>query len=150
MRTRRSILSLVTSLLFMVVTMAGGLVTSPFLLKSLQPDRFGLFRTMTDLFGYLTLLEFGLSGALAPLLAGAMGREDKDAERRTMAAGMRAYVLVSILSLICGVLLSATITLWTSVPGGLEHEARVACLVYSLSLIWIGSIPFRGSGSTPT
>lgn len=130
-------------LLFLVVTIATALVTAPYLIKWLGRDRFGLFRTMTELFGYLTLLEFGLSGALAPLLAGAIGRDDSLAERRTMAAGVRAYAKVAVPSVFCGLILASTITLWTTVPTGLEAEARRACVVYSLGFIWLGLIPFR-------
>lgn len=131
--------------LFLAVTMASSLVTAPYLIDWLGQDRFGLFRTMTELFGYLTLLEFGLSGSLAPLLAGAIGRCDPRGERQTMAAGVRAYALVSIPTLLSGMLLSATITFWTKVPLGLENEARQACFVYSLGSIWLGLVPFRAA-----
>ena len=145
MRTRRSVLSLASTLLFMIVTMTTALVTAPYLIHWLGRDRFGLFRTMSELFGYLTLLEFGLSGALAPLLAGAIGRGDHQSERRTMAVGVRAYAFVSILSVVGGLFLAATIPFWTNVPDGLETEARQACVVYSLGFLWLGLIPFRAA-----
>ena len=131
--------------LFLVVTMASSLVTAPYLIDWLGQDRFGLFRTMTELFGYLTLLEFGLSGSLAPLLAGYIGQGDLRAERQIMAAGVRAYAMVSVPTLLSGMLLSATITFWTKVPVGLEDEARQACFVYSLGSIWLGLVPFRAA-----
>ena len=82
------------------------MVSTPLLLGWLGEERLGAVRTATDLFGYLTLLELGLGGSLGPLLARALARGDRRALHHTMAAGTRAYLLLTVPVLAVGLALS--------------------------------------------
>lgn len=145
MRTRRSFLNFGTALMFTVVTTATALVTAPHLLEWLGQTRYGLVKTLVEWLNYLMLLEFGLSGALSPLLARAYGAGDAAAVRKTLAVGMRAYFRVSALVIVAGVALAASITHLIRVPPGLEWEVRVACLVHLASMGTLVLIPFRAA-----
>ena len=68
-RTRRATWNYLGALLFTGVTLAAGLVATPYLVGWLTPARFGAFRMLTEWSGALALLELGLGGALQPLLA---------------------------------------------------------------------------------
>ena len=100
MRTRRSILTFLAGELFAGVTIIAGLLATPPLLRWLGDERFGAFRVTSDWYGYLSLFELGLSGALLPLLARAIGLEDLVLIRQTLAAGVRAYFRASFVMLV--------------------------------------------------
>ena len=107
MRVRRSILNFGTSALFLVVTIGRGAeghaaadqVAGREAVRRLRGSSF-------DAYGYLTLLELGLGGAIGPLLARAIGQADERALRETVAAGARAYVRVALVTLAVGLALT--------------------------------------------
>ena len=117
MRTRRSILNYATTIAFTVIVMATSLVATPLLLRWLGQERFGAYRMIYDSYGYLTLLDLGLGGALAPLLARAIGRGDRRGLRNVMAAGMRLYLGVALAALVVGLAATPVIVHLVMAPG---------------------------------
>jgi O-antigen/teichoic acid export membrane protein len=105
-RVRRSILTMGTHALFMAVTMAVSLPATPYLVAWLGESTYGGVKVVNDAFGWLGLLELGLGGALAPLLARAHGERDARATRETIAAGARAYLRVAAAGVVLGLLLT--------------------------------------------
>jgi O-antigen/teichoic acid export membrane protein len=101
-RVRRSLLNFATTGLFMTVTMVVSLKATPYLTRWLGNDRYGGYTVVSQAYGYLTLLELGLGGALGPLLARAVGRGDERSLDEAIAAGARAYVRVALLTLAAG------------------------------------------------
>ncbi|HWE37783.1 MAG TPA: polysaccharide biosynthesis C-terminal domain-containing protein [Isosphaeraceae bacterium] len=95
-RLRLATLTYLGSLLNTAVTLAVGLLATPYLVDWLGEGRYGAARAAIDLYGFLTLLEFGLGGTIGPLLARALGQGDEHALRQTVAAGVRAYLWVTI------------------------------------------------------
>ena len=85
-----------TSMLYLVVTTGVALVATPVLLKALGKASYGGFRVVFDGYGILSILEFGLGGALGPLFAKALNAGEADAVRRAAGAGFRAYVKVAL------------------------------------------------------
>lgn len=102
MRIRRSILNFATSTLFMLVTMLVGLKAAPYLRLWLGLKGVGGYRVIFEGYGYLTLLELGLGGAMGPLLARALAERDEPRLRATIAAGHRAYLGVSLVTVLVG------------------------------------------------
>jgi O-antigen/teichoic acid export membrane protein len=149
LRTHRSILSFATGVAFTAVTMLTAFFTTPLLLDWLGDDRFGAFRMIVDCHGYLTLLDFGLSGAVSPLLARALGQGDRRALEGTLAAGTRAYLKLTGLTLAVGlaalplfvVLVSRRVDL--SAHPGLVADLRWAWVVCLLSFLPSALAPFR-------
>src|SRR5262245_58190790 len=99
-RTRRSIYTYFSGIGYQAITLLVAIVTTPLLLRWLGEERYGAFRVILDWLGYLALLELGLGGALCPLLAKAVGSGDSVTIRQTLAAGIRAYLWVSVLALV--------------------------------------------------
>jgi O-antigen/teichoic acid export membrane protein len=79
------------------------MITTPWLLRWLGPERFGGFRVLMDSYAYLGLLEFGLAGALMARLAVAVGRNDHRDTRRFIAAGIRSYLWVTLAMMTAGI-----------------------------------------------
>jgi O-antigen/teichoic acid export membrane protein len=130
-------------LLFTAATTATALVTTPLLVRWLGEERFGAYRAVNDWYGYLTLLDFGVGGAMAPLLARALGRGDRRALRGALAAGVRAYLGITALALVVGAAMTPLITWQVVVPPGLVGELRLAWLLSLLSFLPMGLAPLR-------
>jgi O-antigen/teichoic acid export membrane protein len=144
LRTRNAILNFATLIAFTAVTIAVGLFASPWLEHWLNKDRFGAYRVVVDCQGYLTLLELGLGGAVAPLLARAFAKGDEHALRQTMAAATQAYLRVSVASVVVGVALTAVVgRLVTGLSPADLDDLRRAWLVGVLGLLSLGLVPFR-------
>jgi len=101
-RTRLAGHNAVSGLVYSAVTLVVGLVATPMLLRFLGEDRLGAARTATDLYGWLTLLELGLGGTVGPLLAASLARGDARRMHHTMAAGTRAYLILTLPVLVVG------------------------------------------------
>ena len=144
MRIRRSLLNFATMVLFTVVTMAVALVATPWLETWLGRERFGAFRILFDCLGYLTLLELGLGGALSPLIARALGRGDEPALRKTVAVGTRAYLSVSILTVVVGLALVPVIPRFVAdLPPRYLPDLRMAWVVGLSGFLSLSLLPFR-------
>ncbi len=143
LRTRSSALNFATGLLGTALTIGVAFVTTPLLLRWLGTERFGAVRTAADWFGQIAIVELGLAGALAPLLAMAVGRGDEAALRRTMGAGVRAYLRVAVLAAAAGLLVTAVITRLVPVSGTLVPDLRAACLIGVAGLLLYPLAPFR-------
>lgn len=109
MRVRRSLLNFATHALGMAVTMIVALPATRYLQLWLGASLYGGVRIVTSAFGYLTLLELGLSGAIGPLLARALGNGDESGVHETVAAGTRAYLVVAAASIAVGLALTPVV-----------------------------------------
>ena len=81
------------------------MVSTPLLIDWLGQGRYGAVRVLIEYAGYLTLLELGLSGAVAPMLAKALSRGDTVEVRQTLAAASRTYMKVAVVTIFVGLLL---------------------------------------------
>jgi O-antigen/teichoic acid export membrane protein len=108
-RVRRSILNFASTALLMAVTMCVAFPAAPYLVSWLGKPTLGGLRVVNAAFGYLGLLELGLGGAIAPLLAAAIQRDEPRTLHETVAAGARAYAWVALGSIVIGSLLTPVI-----------------------------------------
>jgi O-antigen/teichoic acid export membrane protein len=144
MRTRNAILNFATLIVFTVTTIAVGLFASPWLEHWLNKDRFGAYRVIVDCQGYLALLELGLGGALAPLLARAFAKGDDQALRHTMAAATQAYLRVSLATVVVGGALTFILP-WFARGLSVADlvDLRNAWLLGLLGSLALSLVPFR-------
>jgi O-antigen/teichoic acid export membrane protein len=147
-RTRRATWNYLSTLLYAAVTLAVGLVATPYLMQWLRPVRFGAVRVLTEWYGYLALLELGLGGAMQPLLVRALGQGDEPALRRALAAGIRAYLKVTVLAVAVGLALVPVIDRLALRPEdrvivGLVADLRRAWLVSLVGFVPLGLVPFK-------
>jgi len=143
LRTRRSTLNFAAGVAQSAVSIALGFIATPFLLRWLGNERFGAFRAAADWLGHLTLLELGVAGALAPLVAAALGRNDRHGLRRLMHAGLRAYGAVALAALILAAAITATITYLVPVSPDLRLELTNACTIALAGYFLIPLGPFQ-------
>lgn len=86
-RTRKSAWSLASGILFNVIWVSTGFIATPWLLRWLGSERFGIYKVLLDWIGYLTLFELGVSGALMACLAPKVAQGDARSVRRMLASG---------------------------------------------------------------
>ncbi len=143
MRARRSFRIFATGAANSAVTLLVGIAATPFVLKWLGTDTYGLFRMTLDWLGYLVLLELGLSEALVPLLVGPVAQGKNDEARKALVAGVRAYLRVIVLKIVVGFLMIAAITTLVPADASRASELRLACLVGLISSLLCPLFPFR-------
>ena len=130
--------------LFTAVTTTIALFATPLLVNWLGEKPFGAFRVVNDGYGYLTLLELGLGGAVGPLLARAVAQDDEAALRETVAAGAWAYGKVSLATLAVGLAFTPVVPwLARDLQGADVVDLQVAWLVGLTSFLSLGLLPFR-------
>jgi O-antigen/teichoic acid export membrane protein len=142
-RTRRSVLTYASHLVLTPVTLLVGLVAVPFLLRWLGDEPYGAYRVATDWFGYLILLQFGLGGALQPLLARSLATRDYTAVRATLHAGIRAYFAATILMVLGGLVLVAIMPGIVPVSPQHRFDLRIGAIIAMGTLLLTPLAPFR-------
>lgn len=142
-RTRRSVASFASALLLQAITLLVGIVSTPLLLRWLGDDRFGAFRSVSDWLGHLKILELGLSGALMPLLANALGQNNRSKVQLTLAVGVRAYCKVVLLMLGVAIILGCSISHLVPIQKPLTNELQTAYWIGLLGLFILPLSPFR-------
>jgi O-antigen/teichoic acid export membrane protein len=141
-RTQRSVWSYLSGLALTAGTIVVGFVATPFLLRYLGAERYGAFRVACDWAGYLGLLELGLGGALIPLLARAV-TDGGGAVRDTIAAGVAAYIRVTLAMLAGGVLLALAVGRLIPVSPAAARDLRWGCWVGLLVTLFVPLSPLR-------
>src|SRR5438128_4636940 len=142
-RTQRSAWALASSLLFSVVTMLIGFVSTPWLLRWLGSERLGMHRVLLGSFTYFGFLALGVDGALLAHLANEIGRGERNRVARLLAAGFRAYLPVTFVIVVAGLVYSLCIP-HIFVLGSLSTaEVVVGAVVMTGNLLWTPLTVFR-------
>lgn len=134
-RVHRASATLSSQGLYSGLTLIVGLVATPAYLYLLGDERVGAFRALTDWGAYLTLLELGLSGALAACISRAASGS-RAGLLAAVGAGMLAYRRVA-LAMVAGAAIIAAAAPWLipvseSLRGELWIAAWLGLLVAAL------------------
>jgi len=142
-RTRKATWGFLSGLAFAGMTVIVGLVTTPLLLRWLGSERFGAFRAASDWTGHLTIFELGLSWALIPQFARALGRGDIPAVRSILRTGVRVYLGVALLMLTAGIGLALAIGHLVPVSPNALPDLKSGCWIGLLTILVVPLTPFR-------
>ena len=138
---QRSIWSFVSGLGLTVLTISVSLITTPWLLSWLGPNRYGAWRVVLDCFAYLALFDLGFGGAMIGLLAPALGSGNSLGARQVVASSLAIYRRITVAMLAGGVLL--TLALPRIVPNLSAGELRLAGSIMVLPVILTSALVFR-------
>jgi len=142
-RTTKSLLAYVGQTVFMVVTVIGGFLATPLLIRLMGTERFGIFRILNDWMANLALLELGLGGAIAVTLIPAVNDEDDEKAAVTLNEGFRACSSIGALML-AGALLLAVVLPWILPHNQVgSMEIRLAVAAISVTLVTFPASVFR-------
>lgn len=89
----------------MVISMLLGMVTTPFILKFLDKEEYGLSTILFQIVGYLSMFDFGLGSAVARYLATSRGEDEasQTAVNRIISTSFFTYSVLGIIVIIAGV-----------------------------------------------
>lgn len=142
-RSGRATWNFASMMAFTALTVVTGLMVTPSVVRWLGDDRFGASRVIAEYAGWLTLLDLGLGGALAPLLARSLSAGGTARVRATFAAGARLYGRVALLILVVGLAFTPLVTRLVTVAPALSGELRWAWVLTILGLSSMAFLPFR-------
>lgn len=130
--------------MFLAVTMAVALRTTPLFVVWLGERPWGAYQVLLGGYGYLSLLELGLGGALGPMLATALADGDAPAVRRAVAAGVRAYLPISMATAAVGLALTPVVPRFAAGLTPAEAaDLRAAWVVGLAGFLSLGLLPLR-------
>ena len=128
---------------YTIVMVVIGLFATPLILHWLGDERFGAFQVATDWMGYVALLEFGLGGALMPLIAISEARRDERSVHDLMVTGVRAYAKVAMASVVAVVVLAIVATRLIPVQASYASDLRFSFLIGAFGVFMLPLAPFR-------
>lgn len=142
-RTKRSVWNMLTGFLVAGLTLGTGFIGTPYVLRWLGGERFGVFRVLSDWFGYILLLDLGVIGSVEARLAPKFGAGDERGALATLAAGLRIYLWISAVMLAGGAALVLTLPYFLTLKTIPAQELRVAAWVLLIPVVWFPISVFR-------
>ena len=142
-RLKRSALTAVSGLAWSTTVILAAFFTTPILLRCLGSERYGLFRVAVDWLGYVTILEFGIGGALISVFSRALGTGHRAGVAAGVRAGMKAHLLIMPSMLAFGGLLGWMMPQLVRAPKALSGELQAGCGVYLIGLLLMPLASFR-------
>src|SRR5215203_6321749 len=106
-RTKSAFWGSISSQVFMIISMLLTIIITPLVLKYLDKEEYGFYTILFQLVGYLSMLDFGLSVAIARSLAANRGEDEnsKQAINRIISTSFFTYSVLGILVIIIGICL---------------------------------------------
>ena len=142
-RGRRTILNFLSSFGLTIVTFTTAMISSRLVLAKIGDERFGAFRSLFELFGYLNLVDAGLSTSLRPLLAQSLSSDNPGETRRLFQLARLTFLGGSALAIGIGIGLTGFITGIIPVSSPAHADLRLASVIFTLGLLNICFGPAR-------
>lgn len=142
-RTANSAWTLGAGLALTAVTTVVGFLCTPILLRLLGAERFGAYRTLLDIFAYLTFLDLGFGAALSASMAGAQGKGDQEQVRKLTSAGLRRYCVIAFGMIACAGLLIALLPRLIQTRQLFRWELPVAGAISLVPLLFLPASVYR-------
>ncbi len=135
-RTSRFATGLISGYAALGVNIAYTLVSIPFALRYLSKQEFGLWSLVTQLSGYLMLLELGMSGSITRHLSIYKDDINGGGYGSVLMTGFYIFAIQSVIILLVGIPIVFSVPLWTEVPRHLVPSFHVVGMIQVL----IGSL----------
>ncbi len=142
-RTQKASWGFLSGLALAGITAVVGLAATPLLLRWLGQEAFGAFRAASDWTGNLLIFELGISGALMPMMAQAVGRGDRQRVRAILRVSVRIYLGIALLMLAAGAVLALVSFRLIPASPSAASDLSGGCWVALLALLVIPLSPFR-------
>ena len=143
MRVRRSFFNYTTSLATTFTTLLVSFIATPYILRWLGPERYGVYRLILDWLGYLALVDIGLSDSLIPLFAQSMHTGNETRVRSVLITGIRAFLKLTPIKAVFGIILIWLIPTLVASKVQQEVAIRAACTLGVISTLLSFLHPFR-------
>ncbi|WP_430813429.1 lipopolysaccharide biosynthesis protein [Carboxylicivirga sp. RSCT41] len=91
------------SYLTIIITNLVGLLLTPYIIRMLQADEYGLYTLIGSFVGYLTLLDFGLNNTIVRFVAKYRAEGDAKGEAEFLGMSLIFYVVISTILVCIGI-----------------------------------------------
>lgn len=142
-RTQRSAWNAVSGLLMTGLTLVSGLLATPWILRWLGVERFGAYRVLMEGFGYTTVLELAIIGAVTARLGPKLATGDERGVFTILAAGFRVCIGIAAAMLAVGALLIVPLPHLINVHTVGARELRIAAGILLIPVTWVPFSVFR-------
>ena len=142
-RTSTSARNIVSGWIGTLITLASGLIAMPWILRWLGSERFGAYRVLLDCTGYLILLDLGIEGSLRARLAPKLGIGDSAGVFQFLAAGLRAFLRISVAMLAAGAGFVLFLPRFLAAGAIGAEELRAAICILLVPTLWLPLSVFR-------
>ena len=122
----------------LVVVMAAGFVTAPFLVRRLGGSGYGLWILVASFSSYFGLLDLGVRGAVGRQVAFHRARGDRDGINGVFTTSLAFLSAAGVVAALGTFAVSLALTRWFDVPPEQAGPARVALCLVGLNLaLWL-------------
>jgi len=94
------------------VTAFVALALTPFIIRSLGDNMYGLWIFVGSFLGYYGLMDFGLNSAIQRFLSRAIGSSNKDEESRIINTALAVFSIIGFAALLLSIALSLLLPMW--------------------------------------
>ncbi len=106
MKTKNSILNFITEVIPLFLITVIGLFKSKLLVNQLSTDTVGLYQLYSQLLGYVTIFEFGMTGALLYRFFAPVNKKDQEKINILFTSGNRVFSVIAVIMLAISILFS--------------------------------------------
>lgn len=142
MRSKNAILNFIASLFRNGIGLLLGVLATPIILHYLGEEQYAIFRILLDWFSHLSLLEFGLYGAILSFLAKIL-TEKKEKLGVVLQLILKKYTRILIIQLSCLMVFAVFFKYLVPVDPKYSQSAFIAFLVMSSGSVFIYSQIFK-------
>jgi O-antigen/teichoic acid export membrane protein len=117
-----------------VITLAVGLVITPYLIHRLGMERFGIWALVSVLTGAMGLLDFSFKNAFVKHLAETVATGKRKAHAQILSTGLASYLVFAAVAVLLFLVIADLVLGLLNIPAPLQSEA--------LTVFWIGLAGF--------
>lgn len=120
-------------------------IMTPFIIKGLGNDKYGIWTLIMTCVGYITILDFGVQSALNRFIAKHVAVKAYEDANNVFSNALFIYALMGLLALAAGLVLAANIDSWFSIPPSDAATARTT-MIYMAFFVAI-QLPLNSYGA---
>lgn len=106
MKTKKTILNFITEVIPLIIIALIGLYKSKLLISELPTDDVGLYQLFSQLLGYVTIFEFGMTGALLYRLFEPVAKKNQKQINILFYSGRKVFAIVGLMMFVIAIIFS--------------------------------------------
>lgn len=127
--------------LLVFLNMGVGLLYTPYMLRSLGAEEYGLYSLASSIIAYVTVLDMGLGNATIRYTAKLRAEQDKQGEEQMLGMFFSLYSIIAVITMLVGIILSFNIDSIFSTTMTVDEQERTATMMRLMTLNLAISFP---------
>ena len=127
------------------VSIGANFILTPYILKRVDLDLYGLNALIISIVGYFAIFDFGLSSGISRFAAKAFGEGNENEINEILRYGIRFFFIIGLLICLSLIIISIYYERIFDIKPNLVAQGRVLLLIYACSSLFVWSlVPFQG------